>query len=103
MEYAIYIYTHKQSQDSTKKVKYSRLTRGTKEITKLYLPVKNKNSQSTNLKTKLKQGAKWGINNENKTNKYVERRGKKEKKARIDIYTLKTTCKGKRVGKETQE
>ena len=28
---------------------------------KLYLPVKNKNSQSTNQKTKLKQDAKWGM------------------------------------------
>ena len=28
---------------------------------KLYLPVKNKTNLSTNWKTKLKQGAKWGI------------------------------------------
>ena len=28
---------------------------------KLYLPVKNKANLSTNWKTKLKQGAKWGI------------------------------------------
>ena len=29
---------------------------------KLYLPVKNKTNLSTNWKAKLKQGAKWGIN-----------------------------------------
>ena len=28
---------------------------------KLYLPVKNKTNQSTNWKTKVRQGAKWGI------------------------------------------
>ena len=28
---------------------------------KLHLPVKNKTNQSTNWKTKLKQGANWGI------------------------------------------
>ena len=28
---------------------------------KLYLPVKNKTNLSTNWKTNLKQGAKWGI------------------------------------------
>ena len=28
---------------------------------KLYLSVKNKTNQSTNWKTKVKQGAKWGI------------------------------------------
>ena len=51
------------------------------------------------------------LSNENKTNKYVERKGKKEKKERIDmqsqidvneedLYTLKINCKGKRtVGK----
>ena len=33
----------------------------TKEIKKLYLPVKNKINLSTNWKTELKQGAKWGI------------------------------------------
>ena len=43
---------------------------------KLYLPVKNKTNYSTSWKTKLKQGAKWG----KLTNKYVERKGKKEKK-----------------------
>ena len=48
------------------------------------------------------QSGEWS--NENKTNKYDERKGKKDKKAKIDIYTLKITCKGRRsVGKETQE
>ena len=51
------------------------------------------------------------MGNENKTNKYVKRKGKKEKKERLDmqsyievdkedLYTLKLNCKGKRtVGK----
>ena len=29
---------------------------------KLYFPAKNKTDESINWKTKLKQGAKWGIN-----------------------------------------
>ena len=45
---------------------------------KFYFPVNNKSNLSTNWKTKLKQGAKWGIKQE-KQNKYVERKGKKEK------------------------
>ena len=45
----------------------------------LYFPVKGKTNLSTNWKTKLKQGAKWGMKQSNKTNKYVERKGKKEK------------------------
>ena len=57
------------------------------------------------------QGAKWGIKQWNKTNKYVERKGNKEKKERIDmlsstevdeedLYTLNINIKGKRtVGK----
>jgi len=57
------------------------------------------------------QGAKWGIKQWNKTNKYVERKGNKEKKERIDmlsstevdeedLYTLNINFKGKRtVGK----
>ena len=32
-----------------------------KENQKLHLPVKNKTNLSTNWKTKLKQGAQWGI------------------------------------------
>ena len=40
MEY-IHI-THEQNQNSPTKIKYSRLTWQTKEIKKLYLPVKNK-------------------------------------------------------------
>ena len=49
--------------------------------------------------------------NENKTNKYVERRGKKEnidiqiyiKVDEEDLYALKINCKGKRkVGKENK-
>ena len=49
-----------------------------KGIQKLFLPVKNKTNLSTNWKLKLKQGAKWGIKQRNETNKFVERKGKKE-------------------------
>ena len=51
--------------------------------------------------------------NENKTNKYVERKGKKEKKERInmqslieidkDLYTLKINCKGNRTIEKAKE
>ena len=54
---------------------------------KLYLPVKNKTDLSRNWKTKLKHGANWGISNENKTDKYVERKGNKEKKERIAMQS----------------
>jgi len=40
------------------KVKTVLVNKGNK---KLFLPVKNKTNLSTNWKTKLKQGAKWGI------------------------------------------
>ena len=49
------------SKVKTVQQKYSRFIWQTKEIKKLYLPVKNKTNLSTNWKTKLKQGAKWGI------------------------------------------
>ena len=51
MEY-VYIYIHEQSENSPTKIKYSRLI--------WQRTVKNK-TKSTNWKTKLKQGAKWGI------------------------------------------
>jgi len=52
---------------------------------KLYLPVMNKTNLSTNWKTKLKQGAKWGDKAmKTKNKKYVER---KEKKERIDMQS----------------
>ena len=54
-----WVYTHEQSENSPTKIKYSRLVN--KENQKLYLPVKNKTNLSTNWKTKLKPGAKWGI------------------------------------------
>ena len=57
----MYVYTCKQSQNSPTNIKYSRFTQQSKEIKKLYLPVKNKTTSSTNWETKLKQGAKWGI------------------------------------------
>ena len=45
----------------------------------------NKTNKSTNWKIKLKQGATWIKSNENKTNKYVEKKEEKEKKERIDM------------------
>ena len=78
MEYT-HIHIHpEQNQNSSANIKYNRLTQRTKE-SKNYI-YQNKTNQSTNWKTKLKQGANQGINNENKTNKYVERKGEKEKK-----------------------
>ena len=52
--------------------------------------------------------------NENETNKYVERKGEKEKKEKIDmqsyikvdeedLYTLKINCKGKRTVEKSKE
>ena len=73
---------------------------------KLYLPVKKKTNLSTNWKTKLKQGANWGIKQWKQISQiYWEER--KERKERIDmqsyievdeedLYTLKINCKGKR-------
>ena len=59
-------YTHihrypwaKWKQSNKNKVQYiDPVNKGNK---KLYLPVKNKTNLRTNWKTKLKQGAKWGI------------------------------------------
>ena len=66
----LYIYTHEESQNNPTKIKYSRLTLPTKEI-KNYI---------YKLKTKLTKAQL-----ENKTNKYVKRKGKKEKKEGIDM------------------
>ena len=74
---------------------------------KLYFPVKNKSNLSTNWKTKLKQGAKWGIK-QWKNNCQIcweKRKERKDMQSLIevdeeDLYTLKINCKGKRtVGK----
>ena len=54
---------------------------------KLYLPVRNKTNYGTNWKTKLEQGASWGLSKENKTSKYVERKVKEKNKERIDIQS----------------
>ena len=54
-------------------------------IKKLYLTVKNKSNLSTNWKTKLKQGAKWGNKAmKTKNNKYVKRKGKKNRYAKLN-------------------
>ena len=52
---------------------------------KLYLPVKNKTNLSTNWKTKLKQGAKWGIK-QWKQNEQIYWEEKKERKERKNRY-----------------
>ena len=59
------------------------MTWQTKE-TQIYI-YQNKTNKSTNWKIKLKQGANWIKSNENKTNKYVEKKEEKEKKERIDM------------------
>ena len=58
MEYT-HIYTHKQNHNSPTKIKCNRLTQQTKE-TKNYI-YQNITNLSRNWKTKLKQGANWGI------------------------------------------
>jgi len=64
----IYIYTHKQNQNSPTKIKYPRLT---------WQTVKHKLENKLNKLTLFPIGKQ---SNEKKTNKYVERKGKKEKK-----------------------
>ena len=75
----IYINTHKQCQNSPTKIKYSRVTRQTKEIKKFYLPVKNKTNESTYCKAELKQGCQVG-NKAMKTKLTNMLRGKERKK-----------------------
>ena len=53
---------------------------------KLYLPVKNKANLSTNWKTKLKQGAKWGIK-QWKQNQQICWEERKERNERIDMQS----------------
>ena len=56
----MYIYTYiPVRKNSPTKIKYNRLTQQKKE-TKNYV-YQNKTNLSTNWKTKLKQGARWGI------------------------------------------
>ena len=52
---------------------------------KLYLPVKNKTNLSTNWKTKLKQGAKWGIK-QWKQNLQICWKERKERKESMNRY-----------------
>ena len=85
-------YTHihtlpwaKWKQSNKNKVQYIDLVN--KGNQKLYLPVKNKSNQSTNQKTKLKQGAKREKGHESKINEYVERNGKKVRKKSIDMQS----------------
>ena len=54
-----YIPITKSKQSNKNKVQY--IDPVNKENQKVYLPVKNKTNQSTNWKTKLKQDAKWAI------------------------------------------
>ena len=51
--------THERSQNSPTKIQW--IDPANKGNQKLYLQAKNKTSESKNWKTKLKQGAKWGI------------------------------------------
>ena len=58
MEYTHIHYTHKQSQNSPTKIKYSRLTWQTKEIKKLYLEFKDKTKAQTEKRKKRKKKKK---------------------------------------------
>ena len=61
MEY-IHIHIHPQAKSKqSNKNKVQQIDLANKGNKKLYLPVKNKTNQRTNWKTKLKQGANWGI------------------------------------------
>ena len=61
MEYT-HIHIHPQSKSKqSNKNKVQQIDPVNKGNQKLYLPIKNKTNLSTNQKTKLKQGAKWGI------------------------------------------
>jgi len=57
----MYVYTHDQSQNSSTKVKYNRLTWQTKEIKNYIYQLRTKLIKAQTVKTKLRQGDKWGI------------------------------------------
>ena len=78
----INIYTHKQNQNSPAKIEHNRST-GEQRKPKII-------STRTKLKHKLENKTKARCQvgrNENKTNKYVERKGEKEKKDRLDMQS----------------
>ena len=56
-----YTYTPMSTGKQSNKNKVQQIDLENKGNQKLYLSVKNKTNLSTNWKTKLKQGAKWGI------------------------------------------
>ena len=56
------------------------MTQWTKETENYIYQLRTKLTEAQTGKKKLKQSAKWGISNENKTKKYVERKGNFKKK-----------------------
>ena len=56
-----YTYTPMSKVRTVEKNKVQQIDLLNKGNQKLYLPVKDKTNLSTNWKTELKQGAKWGI------------------------------------------
>ena len=77
-EYTIYIYTHKQNQNSPTKIKYNRLTWWTKE-TKNYLYQNKTNYLKNKLENKTK--ARYQLGNKTKKIKLTNMlRGKERKK-----------------------
>ena len=56
-----YTYTPMSTGKQSNKNKVQQIDLENKGNQKLYLSVKNKTNLSTNWKTKLKQGTKWGI------------------------------------------
>ena len=79
----IYIYTHQQSQNGPTKIKYSRLTQQTKEIKNFIYQLRTKLTKG---QTRKHTKARCQVGNKAmkaKTNKYVERKGRKEKKEQI--------------------
>ena len=80
MGYTHNIYTHKQN--SPTKIKYNRLTLRTKEIKNHIYQFRTKLPKAQTGKQNYIKVPSGEQSNENKTNKYVERKGKKETKNR---------------------
>ena len=81
-------YTHihpKQSQNSPTKIKYNRLTQRTKGIKNYIYQLRTKLRHKPENKTKAR--CQVGNKAVKTTNKQVKRKGKKEKKARLDMQS----------------
>ena len=88
MEYThIHIHPWTKSKKSNKNKKYSWLTKQTKKIKNYIYQLRTKLTKAQTGKENYIKVPTGVQSNENKTNKYVERKGKKEKKERIDMQS----------------